>query len=314
VSRTALPRKQVRFMHTPIIHVLPDPSSPISPTYGFNSTKGQYGEHIVPLPNVADHDPCSSFYLHAINGASPRYFPAHSDHLQSIHQTSSGSSAAKRRSQDLYNSPTGRATSPSSLYLSVSSLRTAEKLQPTVSQRPSDSPMLSSLVCLNPAYKAYTHLLYDVRHPPSDALSSSPYSAPKELTPFETYSPVAGSSTTMLYLVSRYFPWVITVQNPRGVTCGDLTSAVYYALNQPVTHDELTAFSEKDRQKVFESFYSNRSSDFGGLGPRASLERVDCLGAKTILCGLTEDPTLAASRMPDPRAQRRTLALVFRSS
>jgi hypothetical protein len=166
---------------------------------------------------------------------------------------------------------------------------------------------------LSPApHNAQTHILYDARFKPEKAyISTHP---PRKLP-----DDIASAAATMpavpkLRLVAKECPWAITVKNPEGVTVTDCLEAVYTALDQPMTEGEWWIAQDEERAKILET-YKHNCSDAAGTPKKRKLEegvkRIDYLGERTLVVGLTKDDGLIKARFPDKKEQAEALVLLL---
>jgi hypothetical protein len=110
-----------------------------------------------------------------------------------------------------------------------------------------------------------------------------------------------------LHVVSRMFPWVITVEaaDPSsGVTCGEVIIGIDNFLHSPVGEAEFSRLSHQDKRLVTSSYYANRAIAHT-LAPAElgeGLLRVDWLMEHTIFWGMTNADALGKDRHCGPAA------------
>ncbi|TDL22711.1 hypothetical protein BD410DRAFT_722311 [Rickenella mellea] len=136
-------------------------------------------------------------------------------------------------------------------------------------------------------------LIWDLKHPPATA---RPASDPRHHVSPRLFAQHATSPPTQFFrITSGLFPysWHIDIQNPHGVTVGDVLEGIFKFLRRGVDKYEFANASRTQSARVAESFYARvqRSHD-----PRyeqsQGVRRIDWLLKHTMFVGLT--PSLDA--------------------
>ncbi|KAL4265805.1 DUF6699 domain-containing protein [Pleurotus pulmonarius] len=102
----------------------------------------------------------------------------------------------------------------------------------------------------------------------------------------------------MLNLVSRAFPWTISVRashSQLGVSCSDVIEAISRFLGQLVSQQEFLGFPAATQQMVTECYYQNRDvarEVLGVDGLGEGIKRLDWLGMETIFGGIEHNDRL----------------------
>ncbi|KAJ7475406.1 hypothetical protein B0H11DRAFT_1727684, partial [Mycena galericulata] len=96
-------------------------------------------------------------------------------------------------------------------------------------------------------------------------------------------------------IISKEFPWAFDVYEGTrgaGVTCRDVVSVLYDALQLPLTDTDWGFASDDLRQRIVRAWKRRGSLD-GGL----ILKRVDLLGGRCRLQGFRKDEDFAGHRL-----------------
>ncbi|TDL20820.1 hypothetical protein BD410DRAFT_725144 [Rickenella mellea] len=136
-------------------------------------------------------------------------------------------------------------------------------------------------------------LIWDLRLPPSTARAAS--HTHHIVPPYYLSQPATSPPTPYIRIVSGVFPfdWRIDVQNPYGVTVGDVLDGISRGLRRGVTQREWAQTSRTQKARVADAFYARtlQSAD-----PRREhsqgVRRVDWLLKHTTFVGLTPSPEM----------------------
>lgn len=95
----------------------------------------------------------------------------------------------------------------------------------------------------------------------------------------------------VLTIVSRTFPWIVTVRahdEKLGVTCGDVVDRIDDFLHKNVKKDDTEVDHPQHKAEMSTAYYHNRSTAFGVPGGRLGdgLRRLDWLCKDTMFGGL----------------------------
>jgi hypothetical protein len=140
-------------------------------------------------------------------------------------------------------------------------------------------------------------LLYDVYDPPKanepgGAHLSNPQATntPVRVADEQFELHVTSPASPVIHLVCKLFPWIITVRNPDGVTCGNVMNAVFRYLDKPISEEERWVMAGWKKPRNGEYVYSREVS-------QSWRKRVDVLKDFPVFRGLEMNPSLAAARI-----------------
>ncbi|KAJ7933824.1 hypothetical protein B0H13DRAFT_683682 [Mycena leptocephala] len=140
------------------------------------------------------------------------------------------------------------------------------------------------------------NLIYNVRCPPS-TLRAAPYSLFHTTTYSDLALPFVPSRPASIRIISKELPWAFDVPEGTrgaGVTCQEILSTLYRALQAPLTDSEWGFCSDEMRQRMERAWRRRDSLD----GRRVtSLKRVDLLGSRCKLQGFCKDDDFVAQRL-----------------
>ncbi|KAJ6507263.1 hypothetical protein C8R47DRAFT_1037070 [Mycena vitilis] len=144
-----------------------------------------------------------------------------------------------------------------------------------------------------------SNIVYDIRCPPS-TLRSAPAS-PFNITRHSGLSaPFTPSRPASVRIISKEFPWTFDVHERTrgsGVTCQDIISALYGALQAPLAENEWGFCSDDLRQRIIRAWKRRESQVGRRSGAESSLKRVDLLGSRCKLRGFCRDEAFVARRL-----------------
>lgn len=157
-------------------------------------------------------------------------------------------------------------------------------------------------------------VVYDVRtHPMQAYIHAMP---PFPLAPH--YSALATQpALRRVQLVSRILPWTIVVENPMGVTIGDILYRVHASLNKTVAKEEYEAVRDGGAQARILQAYKRNCTSTPGLPSRTreeGLKRIDFLTERTFFSGIQKDMEFLYSRVHDPDMRAESFVLEFASA
>lgn len=116
--------------------------------------------------------------------------------------------------------------------------------------------------------------------------------------------PATFPRVTQIRLVSRAFPWMISVvaRDPtKGVLCGEVVEQIYQYLDRHTSQQEYNAQSKEKRKAIIASYKTNRSTvpgvPGGALG--SGLKCFDYLGNHTMFGGVAKNDSLVKSLCGD---------------
>ncbi|KAG8847830.1 hypothetical protein FRB96_001418 [Tulasnella sp. 330] len=182
----------------------------------------------------------------------------------------------------------------------------------TSSVVPNDVDLLVHSLLLPPPTSQ--RVVYDVRtHPMQAYIHSMP---PFPLAPH--YSALATQPALQrIQLVSRIHPWTVVVENPMGVTIGDILYRVHASLNKTVAKEEYEAIKDGEAQARVLRAYKRNCTPTPGLPPRTreeGLKRIDFLTERTFFSGIQKDMEFLNSRVRDPNMRAESFVLEFASA
>ena len=155
-------------------------------------------------------------------------------------------------------------------------------------------------------------LVFDVRGDASQAFIPTfpaPTSIASQLTTI-----ASKPALRRIQLLSPLLPWVITVENPNGVTVGDVLSRIQESLNRTAAKSEFDQVPQRDQATVLRAY--QRNCTLGNRKREDGLKRIDWLGRKTLFAGIRKDERdelLIASRVKDAYSRSETFVLEFTS-
>lgn len=106
-------------------------------------------------------------------------------------------------------------------------------------------------------------------------------------------APATWPRVTSLRLISRSFPWMVTIQASEpedGVTCGDVIEAIHAFMYKRVAKAQMDSATSGHKTLISQSYWHNRSTAPGVPGGRLArtLLRCDWLGIHTSFGGVVE--------------------------
>lgn len=106
-------------------------------------------------------------------------------------------------------------------------------------------------------------------------------------------APATWPRVKSLRLISRSFPWIITVkasEDEDGVTCGDVMESVHLFMYGRVSKAQMDGAPTSQKTLISQSYWHNRSTAAGVPGGRLprTLLRCDWLGMHTMYGGIVE--------------------------
>ncbi|EGO00347.1 hypothetical protein SERLA73DRAFT_107415 [Serpula lacrymans var. lacrymans S7.3] len=139
-------------------------------------------------------------------------------------------------------------------------------------------------------------IVYDIREPPS-TLRFPPLSAHQRHSYRHLAVPLTSSSPRHVRIISKEFPWSFELDYTRRVdhncvTCLDVLSALYSALQAPLADHEW-GVADESRRKSMQRARARRIE----AGGSALLQRVDWLGSRAFFGGLRRDDKFAKQRL-----------------
>lgn len=157
-------------------------------------------------------------------------------------------------------------------------------------------------------------VVYDVRtHPMQAYIHAMP---PFPLAPH--YSALATQpALRRVQLVSRILPWTIVVENPMGVTIGDILYRVHASLSKTVAKEEYESVKDGSAQARILQAYKRNCTPTPGLPSRTreeGLKRIDFLTERTFFSGIQKDMEFLNSRVRDPNMRAESFVLEFASA
>ncbi|KAG8987758.1 hypothetical protein FRB94_002363 [Tulasnella sp. JGI-2019a] len=157
-------------------------------------------------------------------------------------------------------------------------------------------------------------VVYDVRANPMQAYIHS-------MPPFPLAPHYAALATQpalrRIQLVSRILPWTIVVENPNGVTIGDILYRVHASLNKTVAKEDYEAVGDKHAQTRVLQAYKRNCTPTPGLPARTreeGLKRIDFLLDRTYFSGIQKDMAYLNARVTDPNMRNESFCLEFASA
>lgn len=138
-------------------------------------------------------------------------------------------------------------------------------------------------------YHIEPSLLWDVRYPADYARLAS--SRDRRLSPSITSQFATSPPVPIFRITCGIFPyreWTVEVRSARGVTVGDVLSALYRELRHRVTSAEWNGAPRSHQARVAEAFYARgRKAADPRYEQRAGVRRIDWLLKSTVFVGLT---------------------------
>jgi hypothetical protein len=134
-----------------------------------------------------------------------------------------------------------------------------------------------------------THIRYDVRKPPRDAIMLSTWQQ-------ISHVPALTVPTYEICIISKAFPWSIKIPAPAGsvVTCGAIFDALYNMLQDHIDDSEWgIVIHEKSRKEAIEKAAKTRQEK----DKDKRLKRVDWLGDTPMFKGLEKDDEFEKKRL-----------------
>jgi hypothetical protein len=163
---------------------------------------------------------------------------------------------------------------------------------------------------LNPDQE-FRKILYDVRFPTKEALYATypetTYLPSRYRNAFATTIPVR-----RMILICKRIPWRIEVENPSGITYGDVLEHLYVNLQSDMGYAEWWISDDKKRKKVMEEVTKEatgktRRDPSRGLSPK----KVDWLSEHTWLQGIGKDEKLMDERAVPKKEREDTWTVVL---
>lgn len=90
-------------------------------------------------------------------------------------------------------------------------------------------------------------------------------------------------------LCSPCFPWIIDVENPRGVTCGDILDSLHTFLDKSVSLAELESIPGTFKASIDAAYKRNRRTPRGKRFYGPSLRRCEILRSFTVWHGVVQN-------------------------
>lgn len=109
-------------------------------------------------------------------------------------------------------------------------------------------------------------------------------------------------------LVSRHLPWTIVVENPNGVSFGDVLFRIQESLHKTVSKQEFESVDGAAQAEVLKAYQRNCS---GSRKREDGLKRVDWLGKRVLFAGIQKDDRYISKRVADPFSRAETFVLEF---
>ncbi|KAJ7121353.1 hypothetical protein C8R43DRAFT_1076800 [Mycena crocata] len=140
-----------------------------------------------------------------------------------------------------------------------------------------------------------SNIAYDIRCPPA-TLRSDQFSTFHITTYFDLDIPFDTSRPASIRIISNEFPWTFHVHEGMrgaGVTCREVVSSLYDALQAPLSDTDWGFSSNEQRGRMARAWKRRHSLD-GGRS--TCLKRVDLLGGRCRLQGFYRDEDLVAQK------------------
>ncbi|KAG8984267.1 hypothetical protein FRB90_005432 [Tulasnella sp. 427] len=159
------------------------------------------------------------------------------------------------------------------------------------------------------------NMIFDVRTKPSKAYIPAPEGA----LPLTQYFNVPATQPLQrrLILISRHFDWRIVVENPNGVTIGDVLFRIRDSLNKIASKEEYGAVPEDVQAEILKAYQRNCNATSNGSKLRdlkEGLKRVDWLGKRTLLAGIQKDEGYISRRIRNHSERPETYVVEFSPS
>lgn len=136
-----------------------------------------------------------------------------------------------------------------------------------------------------------------------------------------------------IQLISPTFPWCIKLNNPSGITLGDLLEGLHEKLWKLLHESEYWAVTDEKRYEIIQAYQNNcKAASMNGSGTPGyggvtgamlskersikgePLRRIDWLTHRTILVGLERDEKFIADRISDKTKHAETWVVSLRSN
>ncbi|KAG8954940.1 hypothetical protein FRC04_010424 [Tulasnella sp. 424] len=157
------------------------------------------------------------------------------------------------------------------------------------------------------------NVIFDVRVEPSKAYISSQDGTALPLTEY-FHVPATQPLRRRIQLISRYFDWHIVVENPKGVTLGDILSRIRDSLNKNASKEEYDAVPKDTQADIVKAYQRNCSATSNGVKLRKlqeGLKRVDWLGRLTLFAGMQKDEAYINGRIRSHSERAETYVVEF---
>lgn len=160
------------------------------------------------------------------------------------------------------------------------------------------------------------NVIFDVRVKPSKAYIPSPDGNALPLTQY-FHVPATQPLLRRVQLISRYFDWRIVVENPKGVTIGDVLYRIRDSLNKIASKEEFSSVPEDAQPEILKAYQRNCSATSNGAKLRElqeGLKRVDWLGKRTLFAGIQKDEAYISRRIRSHSERAETFVIEFSPS
>ncbi|KAG8909330.1 hypothetical protein FRC01_007007 [Tulasnella sp. 417] len=160
------------------------------------------------------------------------------------------------------------------------------------------------------------NIIFDVRIKPSKAYIPSPDGTALPLTDYFNV-PATQPLQRRIQLISRYTSWRIVVENPNGVTIGDVVYRIRDSMNKIASKEEFGAVPEDAQPEILKAYQRNCSATSNGAKLRdlqEGLKRVDWLGKRTLFAGIQKDETYISRRIRSHSDRAETFVVEFSPS
>ncbi|KIO15529.1 hypothetical protein M407DRAFT_13253, partial [Tulasnella calospora MUT 4182] len=143
------------------------------------------------------------------------------------------------------------------------------------------------------------NIVFDVRVKPSKAYIPSTDGSALPLTEYFNV-PATQPLQRRIQLISRYTGWRIVVENPKGVTIGDVLYRIRDSMNKIASKEEFNSVAEDAQADILKAYQRNCSATSNGAKLRdlqEGLKRVDWLGKRTLFAGIQKDEAYISRRI-----------------
>ncbi|KAG8923986.1 hypothetical protein FRC00_005644 [Tulasnella sp. 408] len=160
------------------------------------------------------------------------------------------------------------------------------------------------------------NIINDVRVKPSKAYIPTAEGTALPLTEYFKV-PATQPLQRRIQLISRYTGWRIVVENPNGVTIGDILYRIRDSMNKIASKEEFNSVPEDAQAEILKAYQRNCSATSNGVKLRdlqEGLKRVDWLGKRTLFAGIQKDEAYISRRIRSHSERAETYVVEFSPS